>query len=144
MESSKLLFLAMAGAVLLLLLAATHFSGPDSLNHIKSKTVGDGQHGTARWATPKEIRKTFRHVPFHPARWRKGQDRPKDQGLVLGSTGKKGHITALVDCDDIHCLMIGASGVGKTAFFLYPNLEYACACGMSFLALDTKGGATRS
>ena len=35
--------------------------------------------------------------------------------------------------------MIGASGVGKTAFFLYPNLEYACASGMSFLALDTKG-----
>ena len=48
------------------------------------------------------------------------------------------------DKDDIHCLMIGASGVGKTAFFLYPNLEYACASGMSFLALDTKGGATRS
>lgn len=48
------------------------------------------------------------------------------------------------DCDDVHLLMIGASGVGKTAFFLYPNLEYACACGMSFLALDTKGGATRS
>ena len=93
MESSKLLFLAMAGVVLLLLLAATHFSGPGSLNHIKSKTVGDGQHGTARWATPKEIRKTFRHVPFHPAQWRKGQDRPRDQGLILGSTGKKGHIT---------------------------------------------------
>ena len=90
MESSKLLFLAMAGAVLLLLLAATHFSGPGSLNHIKSKTVGDGQYGTARWATPKEIRKTFHHVSFHPVRWRKGQDRPKDQGLILGSTGKKG------------------------------------------------------
>ena len=144
MESSKLLFLAMAGAVLLLLLAATHFSGPSSLNHIKSKTVGDGQHGTARWATPKEIRQTFRHVPFHPAQWRKGQDRPKDQGLILGSTGKKGHITALVDCDDIHCLMIGASGIGKTAFFLYPNLEYVCACGMSFLALDTKGDLARN
>ena len=26
--------------------------------------------------------------------------------------------------------MIGASGVGKTAFFLYPNLEYACASGI--------------
>ena len=23
-------------------------------------------------------------------------------------------------------------GIGKTAFFLYPNLEYACACRMSF------------
>lgn len=40
--------------------------------------------------------------------------------------------------------MIGASGVGKTAFFLYPNLEYACASGMSFLALDTKGDLVRN
>lgn len=59
-------------------------------------------------------------------------------------TGRKNHVTALVDSDDIHCLMIGASGVGKTAFFLYPNLEYACACGMSFLALDTKGDLARN
>ena len=49
-----------------------------------------------------------------------------------------------MDTDDIHCLMIGASGVGKTAFFLYPNLEYACASGMSFLALDTKGDLARN
>ncbi len=30
-------------------------------------------------------------------------------------------IRALVDSDDIHCLMIGASGVGKTAFFPIPE-----------------------
>jgi hypothetical protein len=41
------------------------------------------------------------------------------------------HGYALVDDDDIHCLMIGAADVGKTANFLYPNLEYACACGKS-------------
>ncbi len=40
--------------------------------------------------------------------------------------------------------MIGASGVGKTAFFLYPNLEFSCASGMSFLALDTKGDLARN
>lgn len=28
-----------------------------TLNGIKSKTVGDGQHGTARFATEKEIKK---------------------------------------------------------------------------------------
>lgn len=61
--------------------------------------------------------------------WRKGEELPEHQGLVLGSVGKKDDVTALVDSDDVHCLMIGASGVGKTAFFLYPNLEYACACG---------------
>ena len=41
-----------------------------NLNHIKSKTVGDGQHGTARWATKSEIKKTYRHVLFTPDKWR--------------------------------------------------------------------------
>ena len=39
--------------------------------------------------------------------------------------------------------MIGAAGVGKTAYFLYPNLEYACASGMSFITSDTKGDLYR-
>ena len=115
-----------------------------TLNNIKSKTVGDGQHGTARWATNTELRKTYALVPFQVPDWRAGKNLPETQGLVLGSTSSKHGITALVDKDDVHCLMIGASGVGKTAYFLYPNLEYACASGMSFLALDTKGDLARN
>ena len=30
-----------------------------SINGIKAKQVGDGQHGTARWATKQEIRRSF-------------------------------------------------------------------------------------
>ena len=126
------------------LAAVTMAAGRGSLDGIKSKTVGDGQHGTARWATEREIKRTYALVPFHPQVWRQGRMLPQVQGLVLGSRGGKGKVTALVDGDDIHCLMIGASGVGKTAFFLYPNLEYACACGMSFLSLDTKGDLARN
>jgi len=63
---------------------------------------------------------------------------PAAQGLVLGFWGKKHHLTALVGQDGIHYLVIGASGVDETAFFLYLNLEYACASGMSFFASDTK------
>ena len=126
------------------LVAIAALSNRGSLNSIKNKTVGDGQYGTARWATEKEIRKSYRRVPFRPALWRKGEQLPEAQGLVLGCVGKKDRLAALVDCDDIHCLMIGASGVGKTAYFLYPNMEYACASGMSFLALDTKGDLARN
>ena len=115
-----------------------------SLNGIKSKTVGDGQHGTARWATTQEVKKTFANVPFDVASWREGKNLPKVQGLILGSTQRGKQLDALVDCGDVHCLMIGASGVGKTAFFLYPNLEFACASGMSYLALDTKGDLARN
>ncbi len=140
----QFIILIVAALALLVIGGVSFLSGRGSLDSIKSKPVGDGQHGTARWATPAEIGKTFARVPFQPAQWRQGKELPRAQGLVLGSQGKKGKITALVDEDDIHCLMIGASGVGKTAFFLYPNLEYACACGMSFLALDTKGDLARN
>ena len=144
MNNDTWMLILLLAVVFSALVAITAFSGRGSLDSIKSKTVGDGQHGTARWATPGEIKKTFRSVPFQTALWRKGERLPSAQGLVLGWTGKKGQLTALVDSDDIHCLMIGASGVGKTAFFLYPNLEYACASGMSFFASDTKGDLARN
>ncbi|KAB1314065.1 hypothetical protein F3B56_26590 [Bacteroides ovatus] len=72
------------------LVSIAAFSNRGSLDSIKSKDVGDGQHGTARWATPGEIKKTFRSVPFQTALWRKGERLPGTQGLVLGCTGKKG------------------------------------------------------
>lgn len=184
----------LGGGLLAFLIAVSFLSKNYSLNNFKSKTVGDGQHGTARWATPKEIHTTYHVVPFRPRRWRKGEELPTVQGIILGSMGgrkrraKRGVISqtthkllerlrrptagkkekrkpkkkmsaifkiknvvedqqdvrALVDSDDIHCLMIGASGVGKTAYFLYANLEYASASGMSYLALDTKGDLARN
>ena len=184
----------LGGGLLAFLLVVSFLSKNYSLNNFKNKTVGDGQHGTARWATPKEIHTTYHVVPFRPRRWRKGEDLPAVQGIILGSMGgrkrrdKKGvilqathkllerlrrptagkkekrkpkkkksaiskiknvvedqqDVRALVDSDDIHCLMIGASGVGKTAYFLYANLEYASASGMSYLALDTKGDLARN
>jgi type IV secretion system protein VirD4 len=114
------------------------------LNTIKNRTVGDGQHGTARWATKTEILKTYQHIPFTPKLWRLGKNPPTAQGLVVGCKTHAGSTTALVDTGDVHTLMIGAAGVGKTAFFLYPNLEYACAAGMSFLTTDTKGDLYRN
>jgi type IV secretion system protein VirD4 len=129
-----------------------------NLNSIKSKTVGDGQHGTARWATNTETHKTYRHIPFTPNKWRKQAKKgitptiyksPKSekalpQGIVVGCKGGKHDTVALIDTGDVHALMIGAAGVGKTAYWLYPCIEYACASGMSFLSTDTKGDIMRN
>ena len=116
-----------------------------SLNRIKDKTVGQGQHGTARWATKKEIRNTYKQVDFQPTEWRTNPDsRPTEQGIVVGCKSHRGGTTALVDTGDVHALMIGAAGVGKTAYWLYPCIEYACATGMSFLSTDTKGDIVRN
>jgi type IV secretion system protein VirD4 len=171
MLAYKWILIPLLAAVFGLIGFAVFHDSNKSLDGFKSKTVGDGQHGTARWATDQEVKQTYQYVPFRPKEWRKGENLPESQGLVLGSVGKPAKskqrrifkkelklpgrkhpkkaqkqdgITAMVDNDDIHCLMIGASGVGKTAFFLYPNLEYTCACGMSFLALDSKGDLARN
>ena len=87
MNGDTWIFLALCGALLVFLLMASFLSKSYSLDRIKSKTVGDGQHGTARWATPKEIGKTYHTVPFRPRRWRKGKELPTEQGLILGSVG---------------------------------------------------------
>ena len=130
--------------MILVLGVIPYFAHQYNLDGIKSKTVGDGQYGTARFATEQEIRKTFFSVVFEPEEWRKGNDLPQEQGIIVGSTTSHGRINALVDTGDVHLLMIGAAGVGKTAHFLYPNIEYACASGMSFLCTDTKGDLYRN
>lgn len=125
--------------------AVSLFANNASLDRFKSKTVGDGQHGTARWATKKEISESYAHVLFTPEAWRKGEKLPTaHQGLVIGCTTKKKAVTALVEEGDVHAIVTAASGAGKTAFFLYPNIEYACASGMSFLCTDTKGDLYRN
>ena len=144
MNASVWILIAAGAAMFLVIGGLSMMSHHYTLGNIKSRTVGDGQHGTARWATDKEIKQTYAHVPFKVREWRRGQNLPTEQGLILGCKGKTQELTALVDSDDIHCLMIGASGIGKTAFFLYPNLEYACASGMSWLALDSKGDLARN
>ena len=132
-----------------------------TLNNIKSKTVGDGQHGSARWATRGEIKKVYKHIPFTPDKWReqaRNGEKPTyrltnrrkiteeelPQGIIVGCKGGKKKTTAMVDTGDVHALMIGAAGVGKTAYLLYPCIEYACASGMSFLSTDTKGDVMRN
>ena len=151
MTGNPLLLVIVAAVMFAILGGVTLLSHIYSLNGIKSKTVGDGQHGTARWATKAEIKKIYKHVPFDPQRWRKqaakgqtptGDDgKPLPQGIVVGCTG---NTTAMVDTGDVHALMIGAAGVGKTAFWLYPCIEYACASGMSWLSTDTKGDVMRN
>ena len=149
--------------IMALISAASHMY--NDLNGIKSKTVGDGQHGAARFATGQELTRTFRKIPYTPQRWRRLGNKCTElklpQGVVVGcqtkykilrdrNSGKRWTFRlrkdtyALVDTGDVHTMMIGAAGCGKTAFWLYPNLEYACAAGMSFLTTDTKGDLYRN
>lgn len=62
MSHDTVSFIALCTGLLVFLLVVSVVSKNYSLNRIKSKTVGDGQHGTARWATLKEIGKTYAHI----------------------------------------------------------------------------------
>ncbi len=134
--------------LLLALFIATKLLGGRSLDRIKARTVGHGQHGSARWATRREIRSYYTMVPYEPQKWRtETESRPSNPGFVLGTFrhGLHGkHITAWIDAGDSHAMMIASPGGGKTAYFLYPNIEYAMACGVSFVTLDTKGDLYRN
>ena len=145
MPSSVITLIIVAGSMFALFIIISTVGNHYSLNRIKNKTVGQGQYGTARWATKKEIKRTYKQIDFKPDEWRINPDsRPTEQGIVVGCKNSKKGTTAMVDTGDVHALMIGAAGVGKTAYWLYPCIEYACATGMSFLSTDTKGDIVRN
>ena len=145
MPSGMVTLIIVTGSMFALFIIISTVGNHYSLNRIKNKTVGQGQHGTARWATKKEIKRTYKQIDFQPNEWRNNpESRPTEQGIVVGCKNSRKGTTALVDTGDVHALMIGAAGVGKTAYWLYPCIEYACATGMSFLSTDTKGDIVRN
>lgn len=136
-------------AVLLLgLIILQLVSNSWSLNGIKSKTVGDGQHGTARFATNSEIRSYYKHVPFEPDRWREqarnGTPPELPQGWVVGANFRflKPPL-AQIETDDVHIYQEAAAGWYKTTGWLIPAFEYAMAAGQSVFCMDTKGELAR-
>ena len=144
MTESQLIGIIAMSVIFTLLAVLVYCSNNYSLNGIKKKTVGQGQYGTARFSTKAEIKKTYTKIPFDVENWRKGKNLPKVQGTVVGCRTEGKRTYALIDEGDVHTLMVGAAGVGKTAFFLYPNIEAACASGMSFLSTDLKGDVARN
>lgn len=144
MNSSQILMLCLCGVFFIVIAVLAAIGNLYSLRGIPNRPVGNGQHGTARFATNSEVTQTYKQIPYTPKLWRNGEHLPTVDGLIVGCVERAGTMTALVDDADIHTLMIGASGVGKTANFLYPNIEYCCAAGMSFVTTDSKGDLYRN
>ena len=144
MNEKQMILIGVLTVIFIAFIVIVNLLDNKSLNGIKSKRVGNGQYGAARWASKPEIKKAFVSLPFEPEKWRKGKNLPTVQGTIIGCRGTGKNTVALIDEGDVHTLMIGAAGVGKTAFFLYPNLEFACASGMSFINTDCKGDVVRN
>lgn len=144
MNEKQMILISVLTVTFIVFIVLVNLLDNKSLNGIKSKRVGNGQYGAARWASKPEIKKAFVSLPFEPEKWRKGKNLPTVQGTIIGCRGTGKNTVALIDEGDVHTLMIGAAGVGKTAYFLYPNLEFACASGMSFINTDCKGDVVRN
>ena len=56
MLSGVITLIIVAGSMFTLFIIISTVGNYYSLNRIKNKTVGQGQHGTARWATKKEVK----------------------------------------------------------------------------------------
>ena len=84
MPSGIITLIIATGAMFAMFIIISTVGNYYSLNRIKDKTVGQGQHGTSRWATKKEIRNTYKQVDFRPTEWRANPDsRPTDVGRIL-------------------------------------------------------------
>ncbi len=106
-----------------------------SLDNIKSDVVGDGQYGTARWATDEEKYKMYTKVPF-------------------GKETKPGYVVEVfpeqklwvVDLSDQSILQVAPPGAGKTKFCIIPTIYYNAQVnkntrnkGASLILTDNKG-----
>ncbi|APC08593.1 conjugal transfer protein TraG [Moorella thermoacetica] len=93
------------------------------------EAAGQGQHGTARWRTRKEITRTL-------TAWDLSGKPPG--GFVVGAEAEKG-FTAWLDAGDTHCLVIGATRSGKSRRIIMPTIWALARNGQSMLVTDPKG-----
>ena len=68
MSQTQIIGIIVMLAVFAVMMILAYCSNNYSLNGIKNKTVGNGQYGTARFATKAEVKKTYTKVPFKPER----------------------------------------------------------------------------
>jgi len=89
-------------------------------------SAGRGEHGTARWRTHKELKKTLGGLESH-----KG-------GFVCGV--KEGHnFDAYIDTSDTHCLVIGATRSGKSRRIFIPTIWNMARKDENMVITDPKG-----
>ena len=60
MSQSQLVIMIAAAIAFVAFMLLAYYANNYSLNRIKSRTVGNGQHGTAKWANKGEIKKAGR------------------------------------------------------------------------------------
>ena len=101
------------------------------------KSIGQGQHGTARWQKQKEFEKNFKCNKF-PIKDKKNYQASKG-GLVVGyKKDRKNENIYFVD-ENIHSLTVGATRSGKTRSVVLQTIGNLAIAGESMILSDPKG-----
>lgn len=115
------------------------------------KSIGQGQHGTARWQTQKEFEKNFKcnKLPIEKKQnfiirklFKRKTKKQKNEilkgGLVVGyKKTKKAEEIYFVD-DNIHSLTVGATRSGKTRSIVLQTIGNLALAGESMILSDPK------
>lgn len=95
--------------------------------------VGNGQHGSARFATENEKERIYRTFIFS------GKETCPDGGLVVEMKKVNGKERILYVAGGLHSLIIGSTGSGKTRRVLLETIWLQIMGGKSLIISDVKG-----
>ena len=99
------------------------------------------------YTTTNKVRHIYNTIHYLPIMWRfhsKLPELPAKGGIIVGCIDHTSGVSVLVDDDNIHALVVGEYGVGKTNCYICPSIEYCCASGASFIAADNVGEILRT
>lgn len=123
------MLISMIILILCIILYAYASSKGKSLNSIKAKEVGDGQHGTDRWMNQKEKDQLFVKVKIPEEI--KDMSNKWQPGRVVDYDPK--NRTAYIDTSDTHCAVEAPTEVGKTSGSWMVNVQYNMMCGVNMV-----------
>ena len=98
------------------------------------KAVGNGQHGSARFASQAEVEKMFSVFEFSGT-----ESIPDAGGLVVEMRKVKGKERIRYVGGNQHSLVLGSTGIGKTRRILFQTVWLQLMAGNSVVATDVKG-----
>lgn len=106
-------------------------------NNIKTpKSIGQGQHGTARWQSQKEFERNFKCNKL-PIKDKKGYQ-ANSGGLVVGYKKDRKNENIYFVNDNIHSLTVGATRSGKTRSVVLQTIGNLALAGESMILSDPK------
>lgn len=133
MEDIKI-YVLLAVTIVSIIIAIALSSRGRNLDNIKSKEVGDGQHGADHFASDEEVRKYYQTVKLPDEICDRSGEIP--QGRVINFNQKTKEV--YVDTSDQHIMVEAPTESGKSTKYVIPNVQYNLMAGTTMIIPDTK------